>query len=577
MNHNYSGVNNLNGINLNIMNKFNKVNRQGYKTISINNNVQSNYIKSNNSKNIQQPNSVQEKKKKLSISKISNIKKEKKNYIPKNKPENIDAQLIINNNELYLENSHRRNNSLNGPIKKEYHYRQASSSQKKVYVNSQKNSKDINFIRKKLIIGNVPMIMNNNSISNKSIPISKEFLTTNENYNSKFIKRSNTNSNINENINTMNYYGDIFRYKNIIKILLFYIESLNKKIKYFFNKNQVEKNNKIKELSLQNKFLINENKNLKFKLIQFFYIMKTYVNNIDKIHESKYLKIIKGMVTENKFLRSINILPKNINNNYLSQLQKQIQIEKMKKELLMHKQFTKKEENIQDNKSNNSKDNKANNNLFNADESSLNKVSHKRQRTHFNLGKLSEENSISSTNKENTKSNNTNISSTSSENTAIENKSKEKDRGKESLILKHIKNKTQSQNVFSETLKDMSNSNKGLKKNNNNNNSKKNDMENQKENELNNKNINDNSNIKIDIKNNKIVNKISISNNIPENVNKIEYVNYSNNKKAENNKDVEIKKGDSLNMNENNLNKKQQSIYYRASREKEKKKLIFNK
>ena len=577
MNHNYSGVNNLNGINLNIMNKFNKVNRQGYKTISINNNVQSNYIKSNNSKNIQQPNSVQEKKKKLSISKISNIKKEKKNYIPKNKPENIDAQLIINNNELYLENSHRRNNSLNGPIKKEYHYRQASSSQKKVYVNSQKNSKDINFIRKKLIIGNVPMIMNNNSISNKSIPISKEFLTTNENYNSKFIKRSNTNSNINENINTMNYYGDIFRYKNIIKILLFYIESLNKKIKYFFNKNQVEKNNKIKELSLQNKFLINENKNLKFKLIQFFYIMKTYVNNIDKIHESKYLKIIKGMVTENKFLRSINILPKNINNNYLSQLQKQIQIEKMKKELLMHKQFTKKEENIQNNKSNNSKDNKANNNLFNADESSLNKVSHKRQRTHFNLGKLSEENSISSTNKENTKSNNTNISSTSSENTAIENKSKEKDRGKESLILKHIKNKTQSQNVFSETLKDMSNSNKGLKKNNNNNNSKKNVMENQKENELNNKNINDNNNIKIDIKNNKIVNKISISNNIPENVNKIEYVNYSNNKKAENNKDVEIKKGDSLNMNENNLNKKQQSIYYRASREKEKKKLVFNK
>ena len=577
MNHNYSGVNNLNGINLNIMNKFNKVNRQGYKTISINNNVQSNYIKSNNSKNIQQPNSVQEKKKKLSISKISNIKKEKKNYIPKNKPENIDAQLIINNNELYLENSHRRNNSLNGPIKKEYHYRQASSSQKKVYVNSQKNSKDINFIRKKLIIGNVPMIMNNNSISNKSIPISKEFLTTNENYNSKFIKRSNTNSNINENINTMNYYGDIFRYKNIIKILLFYIESLNKKIKYFFNKNQVEKNNKIKELSLQNKFLINENKNLKFKLIQFFYIMKTYVNNIDKIHESKYLKIIKGMVTENKFLRSINILPKNINNNYLSQLQKQIQIEKMKKELLMHKQFTKKEENIQNNKSNNSKDNKANNNLFNADESSLNKVSHKRQRTHFNLGKLSEENSISSTNKENTKSNNTNISSTSSENTAIENKSKEKDRGKESLILKHIKNKTQSQNVFSETLKDMSNSNKGLKKNNNNNNSKKNVMENQKENELNNKNINDNNNIKIDIKNNKIVNKISISNNIPENVNKIEYVNYSNNKKGENNKDVEIKKGDSLNMNENNLNKKQQSIYYRASREKEKKKLIFNK
>ena len=546
MNHNYSGVNNLNGINLNIMNKFNRVNRQSYKTISINNNIQSNYIKSNNSKNIQQLSSVQEKKKKLSISKISNIKKEKKNYIPKNKQDNIDAQLIINNNELHLENSHRRNNSLNTQIKKENHHRQASSSQNKLYINNQKNSKDLNFIRKKLIIGNTPMIMNNNSISNKNIPISKEFLTTNENYhNGKFIKRSNTNSNINENINAMNYYGEIFRYKNIIKILLFYIDNLNKKIKYFFNKNQIEKNNKIKELSLQNKFLINENKNLKFKLIQFFYVMKTYINKGNKIYEGKYLKIIKDMVTENKFLRSINILPKNINNN------------------------------IQNNNSNQSKENKSDNNLFNTDESSINKVSHKRQRTHFNLGKLNEENSIGSINKENTKINNSNISNTSSENTVIENKSKEKDKGKESLILKHIKNKTQSQNILSDTLKDMSNSNKGLKKNNNN--SKKNVIESKKEKELSNKNMNDNNNINTDLKNNKIVNKVSSSNNIPTNVNKIEYVNYSNEKRSENNRDIEIKKENPVNNNENIVNKKQQSIYYRASREKEKKKLIFNK
>ena len=360
-----------------------------------------------------------------------------------------------------------------------------------------------------------------------------------------------------------------------IKILLYYIENLNKKIKMFFNKNQIEKNNKIKELSLQNKFLINENKNLKFKLIQFFYVMKTYINKGNKIYEGKYLKIIKDMVTENKFLRSINILPKNINNTYLSQLQKQIQIEKMKKELLIHKQFTKKEENIQNNNSNQSKENKSDNNLFNTDESSINKVSHKRQRTHFNLGKLNEENSIGSINKENTKINNSNISNTSSENTVIENKSKEKDKGKESLILKHIKNKTQSQNILSDTLKDMSNSNKGLKKNNNN--SKKNVIESKKEKELSNKNMNDNNNINTDLKNNKIVNKVSSSNNIPTNVNKIEYVNYSNEKRSENNRDIEIKKENPVNNNENIVNKKQQSIYYRASREKEKKKLIFNK
>ena len=99
--------------------------------------------------------------------------------------------------------------------------------------------------------------------------------------------------------------------------------------------------------------------------------------------------------------------------------------------------FTKKEENIQNNNSNQSKENKSDNNLFNTDESSINKVSHKRQRTHFNLGKLNEENSIGSINKENTKINNSNISNTSSENTVIENKSKEKDKGKESLILNH--------------------------------------------------------------------------------------------------------------------------------------------
>ena len=225
--------------------------------------------------------------------------------------------------------------------------------------------------------------------------------------------------------------------------------------------------------------------------------------------------------------------------------------------------------------SNQSKE-KSNNNLFNADESSINKVSHKRQRTHFNLGKLNEENSVGSINKENTKINNSNISNTSSENTVIENKSKEKDKSKESLILKHIKNKTQSQNILSETLKDMSNSNKGLKKNNNN--SKKNVIENKKENELSNKNINDpKNNINTDLKNNKIINKVSSSNNIPTNVNKIEYVNFSNEKRAENNKDIEIKKENSVNHNENFVNKKQQSIYYRASREKDKKKLVFNK
>ena len=587
MTHNYSGVNNLNGLNSNILNKFTKVNRQNYKTIFINNNNSSNYIKNNHSKDIiQQSGNIQDKKKKLGNSKILNIKKEKKNYIPKMKSDITDTQIVFNNNETNFEISHHRNNSSNSQIKKEIQQRHTSSSQKKLIItnnNKNANAKDINMIRKKLIIGNIPMI--NNNISNRHIHNSNELLTTNINNDNKFIKRSNTNSNVSDNLNNMNYYGEIFRYKNIIKILMFYIENLNKKIKYFFNKNQIEKNNKIKELSLQNKFLINENKNLKFKLLHFFYIIKSYINNGNKIYDEKYLKIIKDILTENKFLRGINILPKNINNTYLSQLQKQIQIEKMKKELLLQKQFTKIEEKNQNNNSKNSKEIKDNNNPFNNDETSLNELSkgsHKRQRTHFNLGKLNEENSINSINSSNKDSTlgNNNISNASSENNPIENKSKEK--GKESLILKHIKNKTHSQNALSETLKE--NHNKALK--NANDNSKKNILEHKNDNEVNNKIINDNknnfgNNIYSMMKNNKI-GKGNISNNIPVNMNKIEYINYSNENidkynNFKNDKEDEKKEDKLLNGNDNNGNKKQQPIYYRASREKEKKKSIFNK
>ena len=95
MNHNYSGINNLNGLNSNMLNKFTKVNRQNYKTISINNNNSSNYIKNTHSKDIiQQSGNIQDKKKKLSITKFSNMKKEKKNYIPKMKSDNTETQLL---------------------------------------------------------------------------------------------------------------------------------------------------------------------------------------------------------------------------------------------------------------------------------------------------------------------------------------------------------------------------------------------------------------------------------------------------------------------------------------------------
>ena len=378
--------NNMNNVNLNTntMNKFTKIKRQNYKTMSIHNSGTTNYTKYNHSKdNIKVANNIDEKRKKNSN------KKEKKNSIPKMKTEIINTHIIANKegNIDNLNNSNKNNiinnNNLNNfKNKKELHPRYNSSQHLKSNDLYDKNSKELNLLRKKFLIGNNSNINN----SNKYIPRSNESLNAENNNSSgsKLIKRSITNVNLNE---------EVYKYKNIIKILRYYIENLHKKIRYYFNKNQVEKNNKIKELSLQNKFLLNENKSLKIKIIQLFYIMNLYMKNWSKLYNENYYKTIKDLITENTFLRRINIFPKNINNDYLSQLKKQIQIEKLKKELLIHNQITNRNEN---NNNSNNLENKISDKDLNSQlqqsDSSLNnmsnKGSHKRQRTHFNLGKL---------------------------------------------------------------------------------------------------------------------------------------------------------------------------------------------
>ena len=170
MNHsNISGnlPNNLNSLNLNtnIMNKFSKINRQNYKTISINNNTTTtNYTKYNHSKdNIQITNNGQEKKKISSSNKKVNIKKEKKNYIPKIKTDIINSQNIqlIQTNECNLENTN-NNNNLNNMTninnlnnlnnfknKKEYQIIRQNSSHQRSNEIYDKNSKELNLLRKK--------------------------------------------------------------------------------------------------------------------------------------------------------------------------------------------------------------------------------------------------------------------------------------------------------------------------------------------------------------------------------------------------------------------------------------------
>jgi hypothetical protein len=352
----------------------------------------------------------------------------------------------------------------------------------------------------------------------------------------------------------------------------------------------VEKNNKIKELSLQNKFLLNENKTLKIKIIQFFYIMKLYMKNGKKLYNDKYQKIIKGLILENKFLRSVNIMPKSINSDYLSKLKNQIQIAKMKKELIMHNHLTNRNEKNSNNNisavENNIKDI---NNPFVHDENSLNdlnnKVSHKRQRTHFNLGKLNEDNN-SNRDSIGSSHNTSNEQSAASINTIVDNKDRDKEKDKvkdkDSSYHKNSKNMNnhsnssgKRDNIFCEALKEMSNYNRTLKKMNNN--SKKNLLEN--------KNENNNENMK----NNKSGNKMIY--NIPYNMNKMEFGNNQNDKiengDSRKNSKIDLKndlKNNNKNYpndreieNENLVNKKQQSIYYRSAREKEKKKIEFTK
>ena len=567
-------INNLNNahINSNIMNKFNKINKQNFKTISIRNSRESNI----NSYSKDKINNTQEGKKKSLSNKKLNIQKEKRNNIPKMKKEIVDNS----------SNNHTNNNNVNiYKNKRELHLRNNSSHHQKSNDLYDKNSKELNLLRKKILIGN----NNNMNNNNKYIPRSNDRLATNNNIvnsENKSIRRSITNGNKNENRN-INFSVEVDKYKNIIKILLLYIEKMNKKIKFFFHKNQIEKNNKIKELSLQNKFLLNENKNLKLKIIQNFYIMKLYMKNWKKLFIETYLKIIKQLITENKFLRGINILPKNINNDYLSQLNKQIQIEKMKRELLIHNQFMNKEENTsKDNYKNNDKDMISQFNQTNNSFNDLNNIIfHKRQKTHFNLGKLNEDNNIkkdSNRDSINSSHNTSKEKSSISINTVVENKEKGISANKQHM-MDISKSYNKNDNVFCETLREMTAYNRVLKKANNN--SKKNIFE-KSENSVNDLNKN-----KIDENNgsntrlNKYVNKAI--KNIPYNLNRTEQINHQNDssrKEIKNGlpkKEEDIKnhnlKSNILNMFENSLNKKQLSIYYRSSREKDRKVIEFTK
>ena len=552
---NNSNLNNINNLNIatNVNTKYKKLNRINYKTIS-SHNSSNNTSKSNNSKeNVKIIHNVLfEKRKKASSNKKQ--KNEIKNCIPKIKTEIFSNSNIMNNNN----NSNLKN-------KKEFQPQQFQQR------NSSFQHKKCNDLLDECQNKNFNVVINK-TLTKVNISNSKERLNS-----------------LNMN-NIYNANHKNIKYINIIKVLLYYIESMHKKIKYFFHKNQIEKNNKIKELSLQNKFLMNENKNLKIKLLEFMYTVKLYTAGKYNLFNNKYSKLAKQIIIENNFLRKSDMNSKNIDGNFYNLLHKQIQVEKLKKELILQNQIkdlssrSNKENsnNFQNNINDSKNQNQINDNNpfnFNANvennQEINNKVKHKRQRTHFNLGALDDES--------NSSNNNSNRESISNSNNKSHASSKESIFSSNTIVENNSNEDKKNNNALDNVLKEMISGNKALKKINGS--SKKNLFE---KNEANNngEKVIPSNNIYTFIRtsktigNNPSTNIGKIINNIPFNI-KNEHMSNNNKDILENkNNNNYIDKNKNINENENNNNlskKQQQSIYYRSVREKEKKKLEFTK
>ena len=200
--------------------------------------------------------------------------------------------------------------------------------------------------------------------------------------------------------NKDNNYLIISNLKKTINILLYYINTLNKKFCNFIGVIQGRKKEIIDKLVLEKKFLINDNKKLKIKIMEIFLASRLYEKNSIKM-KNKYINYLKQIIKENNYLRQCNGLTKNINIEYLLKLENQVNAEKFKKGIILQKQLNNIIQNNKDNNINNldinnnniSFNNKDNNESspFSYNEDLLSSNKHKRQRTHFNLGILNDE------------------------------------------------------------------------------------------------------------------------------------------------------------------------------------------
>lgn len=277
------------------------------------------------------------------------------------------------------------------------------------YKNNPNNSKTINnsknknyntSLQKKMGSKSyVNLFQNNMYNNNEHIPHGAGLTISNSIYEKiyDFEIQNNNNSNINNNENNDNnsneYKTFVSEVNNIINVLLNYINIIKKEYEKIIIKKVQSKDKEISKLKSEKEYLIQENKNLKYKIIEMFYCIKRYENNKDK-NKDKNLKYIKLLLNENTYLRSCTDKSNNINKSYFMQLENDIRNQISQKELLIQKKIEE-EKNNQNAKidNNNNKENEQNNdkNPFitinnNSGNNANSKINHKRQRTQFKLG-----------------------------------------------------------------------------------------------------------------------------------------------------------------------------------------------
>ena len=280
------------------------------------------------------------------------------------------------------------------------------------YKNNPNNSKTINnsknknyntSLQKKMGSKSyVNLFQNNIYNNNEHIPHGAGLTISNSIYEKiyDFEIQNNNNSNIRNNDNNSNsneYKTFVSEVNNIINVLLNYINIIKKEYEKIIVKKVQNKDKEISKLKTEKEYLIKENKDLKYKIIEMFYCIKRYENNKDK-NKDKNLKYIKLLINENIYLRNCTDKTNNINKSYFAQLENDIRNQISQKELLIQKKMEEEKnnqnvkiDNINDNNKEKEQNNDNDKNPFltinnNSGNNLSSKINHKRQRTQFKLG-----------------------------------------------------------------------------------------------------------------------------------------------------------------------------------------------